>query len=104
MQQLKIQVQQLKNQNSSNHIIKVLPSNERLLVKVQIPGPNPTTAAKNQFTGAKLQQLKIKLQQLKNQLQQQLYYEGASFRRAAAIEGPTGPGALGPGPKSNYRS
>ena len=45
-----------------------------------------------------LQQLKIQLQQLKIQLQQQLYSTGASFQRAAAIQGPAGPRALGPGP------
>ena len=45
-----------------------------------------------------LQQLKIQLQQLKNQLQQQFYFTGASFQRAAAIEGPTGPWTQGPNP------
>ena len=53
-----------------------------------------------------LKQLKIQLQQLKIQLQQR-YCTGVSFQRAAAIKGPTGPRALGPGPgasKSNYSS
>ena len=63
-----------------------------------------------------LQQLKIQLQQLnqipapkkpsaaaKKQLQQQLYYTGASFQRAAAIKGPTGPRALGLGPRAQIQ-
>merc|ERR1712242_476073 len=50
-----------------------------------------------------LQQLKIQLQQLKIQLQQQLYSTGASFQRAAAIKGPTGPRALGPGPRAQIQ-
>ena len=50
-----------------------------------------------------LQQLKIQLQQLKNQLQQQLYYTGASFQRAAAIKGPTGPRALGLWPRAQIQ-
>ncbi len=40
-----------------------------------------------------LQQLEKQLKQLKIQLQQQLYSTGASFQRAAAIQGPTGPRA-----------
>ena len=40
LQQLKIQLQQLKNNYNSNYIIQEFPSNERLLLKVQL-GPGP---------------------------------------------------------------
>ena len=48
---------------------------------------NTITAAKNQVTAAK------------NKIQQRLCCTGASLQRAAAIKGPTGRRALGPGPK-----
>ena len=39
----------------------------------------------------------------RRRLRQQLYSTGASFQRAAAIKGPTGPRALGPGPRAQIQ-
>ena len=67
--------------------------------KIQITAAtNKITEAKNPITASKKQ-----LQQLKIQLQQQLYSTGASFQRAAAIQGPAGPRALGPGPRAQIQ-